>query len=452
MSSPRDGTSGGGPPEPDACPSCPSPAPSSPPSPSPRSPSAASSPPRHPPKPPPTRTWDRLAQCESSGDWHIDTGNGYYGGLQFSMSTWHAHGGSGNPAGATKSKQIKVAEKVLQQPGLGRVARLLEPPRPARHARQRSTTRSTTRVQHAKTHHARREGLEAHGRRAVRRHPRPHRSAGPRARRLAPPRGGEPAAEEPGRAPRRAAPAPPRLSGRWVSGDRNRVRHLPRSWHPRGARGEPVIRNHRDLSLPGYCPVRPRLALPPDRTDRIVRNTRVGSGASSLRDGASGGGPVGARSHEDPEQHPRRPVDLAVAGTRHRRHRTRRRTRPGRTDGRLGPRRRLRVRRQLEHRHRQRLLRRAAVQPLDVARLRRIRATRPTRSKGDADRGRREGARRPGLGRLARLLGEGRRDRLVELRVVELERLVLVAPARRAARLVRARPARCSHPARPTLR
>jgi resuscitation-promoting factor RpfA len=67
----------------------------------------------------PTRTWDRLAQCESSGNWHIDTGNGYYGGLQFSMSTWRAHGGSGNPAHATKTKQISVAEKVLSSQGWG---------------------------------------------------------------------------------------------------------------------------------------------------------------------------------------------------------------------------------------------------------------------------------------------------------------------------------------------
>jgi resuscitation-promoting factor RpfA len=65
-------------------------------------------------------TWNRLAQCESSGRWHIDTGNGYYGGLQFSMSTWRAHGGGyGNPARATKAKQIKIAERVRQSQGWG---------------------------------------------------------------------------------------------------------------------------------------------------------------------------------------------------------------------------------------------------------------------------------------------------------------------------------------------
>jgi len=64
-------------------------------------------------------TWNRLAQCEASGNWHINTGNGYYGGLQFSMSTWRAHGGSGNPARATKTKQISIGEKVRKSQGWG---------------------------------------------------------------------------------------------------------------------------------------------------------------------------------------------------------------------------------------------------------------------------------------------------------------------------------------------
>ncbi len=67
----------------------------------------------------PTSTWDRLAQCEASGNWHIDTGNGYYGGLQFSMSTWRGHGGSGNPAAASKSTQIRIGERVLASQGWG---------------------------------------------------------------------------------------------------------------------------------------------------------------------------------------------------------------------------------------------------------------------------------------------------------------------------------------------
>ncbi|WP_210508563.1 transglycosylase family protein [Naasia sp. SYSU D00057] len=64
-------------------------------------------------------TWDALAQCESSGNWQIDTGNGYYGGLQFSLSTWAAYGGTGNPAHASKEQQIAVAERTLAGQGWG---------------------------------------------------------------------------------------------------------------------------------------------------------------------------------------------------------------------------------------------------------------------------------------------------------------------------------------------
>jgi LysM repeat protein len=64
-----------------------------------------------------TATWDAIAQCESSGNWHIDTGNGYYGGLQFLPATWRAFGGTGNPANASKAEQIRVAERVLKVQG-----------------------------------------------------------------------------------------------------------------------------------------------------------------------------------------------------------------------------------------------------------------------------------------------------------------------------------------------
>jgi hypothetical protein len=64
-------------------------------------------------------TWDALAQCESGGNWSINTGNGYYGGLQFSLSTWQAYGGSGNPADASKAEQIRVAENTLAGQGWG---------------------------------------------------------------------------------------------------------------------------------------------------------------------------------------------------------------------------------------------------------------------------------------------------------------------------------------------
>jgi len=63
--------------------------------------------------------WDAIAACESSGNWSANTGNGYYGGLQFKQSTWEANGGSGNPANASREEQIRVANNVLQSQGIG---------------------------------------------------------------------------------------------------------------------------------------------------------------------------------------------------------------------------------------------------------------------------------------------------------------------------------------------
>ncbi|MCJ0870981.1 transglycosylase family protein [Streptomyces sp. AP-93] len=66
--------------------------------------------------------WDRVASCESGGNWSINTGNGYYGGLQFSSSTWAAYGGKTYAAQAnqaSKSQQIAIAEKVLKGQGKG---------------------------------------------------------------------------------------------------------------------------------------------------------------------------------------------------------------------------------------------------------------------------------------------------------------------------------------------
>jgi resuscitation-promoting factor RpfA len=65
----------------------------------------------------PASTWDKLAKCESGGNWTTNTGNGYYGGLQFSPRTWRAFGGSGMPHKASKAQQIRVAEKVLAGQG-----------------------------------------------------------------------------------------------------------------------------------------------------------------------------------------------------------------------------------------------------------------------------------------------------------------------------------------------
>lgn len=66
-----------------------------------------------------TATWDALAECESGGDWSINTGNGFSGGLQFTPSTWAAFGGSGSPQDASKAEQIAVAENVQATQGWG---------------------------------------------------------------------------------------------------------------------------------------------------------------------------------------------------------------------------------------------------------------------------------------------------------------------------------------------
>ena len=70
----------------------------------------------------PASTWDKVAACESSGNWAINSGNGFYGGLQFTSSTWAAYGGHAYAAQAnqaTKAQQIAVAEKVLAAQGPG---------------------------------------------------------------------------------------------------------------------------------------------------------------------------------------------------------------------------------------------------------------------------------------------------------------------------------------------
>jgi LysM repeat protein len=67
-------------------------------------------------------TWNKVAACESSNNWSINTGNGYYGGLQFTQSTWEAYGGTRYAARAdlaTRDQQIAVAEKVLDGQGPG---------------------------------------------------------------------------------------------------------------------------------------------------------------------------------------------------------------------------------------------------------------------------------------------------------------------------------------------
>lgn len=63
--------------------------------------------------------WDAVAACESGGNWAINTGNGFFGGLQFTLPTWSANGGVGMPQNASREAQIAVANRVLQTQGIG---------------------------------------------------------------------------------------------------------------------------------------------------------------------------------------------------------------------------------------------------------------------------------------------------------------------------------------------
>jgi hypothetical protein len=78
--------------------------------------------PNPPPSDPPPAdgsVWDRLAQCEAGGNWAANTGNGYYGGLQFSASSWHAVGGTGLPHQASRETQIQMGERLKARQGWG---------------------------------------------------------------------------------------------------------------------------------------------------------------------------------------------------------------------------------------------------------------------------------------------------------------------------------------------
>ncbi|MGH3771472.1 MAG: transglycosylase family protein [Pseudonocardiaceae bacterium] len=88
----------------------------------------------------PDVNWDAVAACESNGNWAANTGNGFYGGLQYTLSTWRANGGVGNPASTTREQQITVAQRVLATQGIGawpvcgRHASDNAPAAPAKHA------------------------------------------------------------------------------------------------------------------------------------------------------------------------------------------------------------------------------------------------------------------------------------------------------------------------------
>jgi resuscitation-promoting factor RpfA len=67
----------------------------------------------------PPSVWDKLAMCESTGNWAINSGNGFSGGLQFTPQTWRAFGGKGQAHQASREEQIAVAERVLKGQGWG---------------------------------------------------------------------------------------------------------------------------------------------------------------------------------------------------------------------------------------------------------------------------------------------------------------------------------------------
>jgi LysM repeat protein len=92
----------------------------------PAAPSTAAAPVASDPAPAPASpggvNWDAIAQCESGGDWGINTGNGFYGGLQFTEGTWLANGGGQYASSAnlaTEAQQIAVANNVLASQGIG---------------------------------------------------------------------------------------------------------------------------------------------------------------------------------------------------------------------------------------------------------------------------------------------------------------------------------------------
>jgi outer membrane biosynthesis protein TonB len=71
------------------------------------------------PEPDSDDVWDRLAACEAGGNWSTDTGNGYFGGLQFSQGAWESVGGSGNPAQASRDEQISRGKALQAVRGWG---------------------------------------------------------------------------------------------------------------------------------------------------------------------------------------------------------------------------------------------------------------------------------------------------------------------------------------------
>ena len=86
--------------------------------------------------------WDSLAACESGGNWAINTGNGYYGGLQFNLGTWQSYGGTGLPSENSRETQIAVATRLRDASGgYGAWPHCSAPARPAPVTRPRGPQR-----------------------------------------------------------------------------------------------------------------------------------------------------------------------------------------------------------------------------------------------------------------------------------------------------------------------
>ncbi len=118
--------------------------------------------------------WDAVAQCESGGNWNINTGNGYYGGLQFSRSTWRAHGGGAYASTAdraSRSQQIQIAERVLGGQGIGAwpvcgrrggSSTTYRSASASRRSNNRQESTVTHRGKHRATHHATAHKIATH--------------------------------------------------------------------------------------------------------------------------------------------------------------------------------------------------------------------------------------------------------------------------------------------------
>jgi hypothetical protein len=128
--------------------------------------------------------WNRVASCESGGRWHINTGNGYYGGVQFSSGTWAGYGGhkyASQASNATRLEQIEVARRVLAAQGADAwpvcgpraglnwdTGHATHRPLPAHpnaraHAKSRHHRHHGTHHHHGTAHHRHRHGAHHHG-------------------------------------------------------------------------------------------------------------------------------------------------------------------------------------------------------------------------------------------------------------------------------------------------